>query len=705
MKSTILMTAALFISTTMLAQESKSTMTYPNTKKTAHVDDYFGTSIPDPYRWLEDDLSAETGAWVDAQNALTQDYLSKIPYRQKINSRLSEIWNYEKIGAPFQKGKYYFYYKNNGLQNQSILYYKEGLDGTEKVFIDPNTLSSDGTVALSGISFSKDYTYAAYVVSKSGSDWNDIYVKEVATGKVLNDKIEWVKFSGAAWRANGFYYSRYDKPSKGSALSGQNEFQKIYFHTLGEDQSKDVLIFEDKQHPLRYFSAELSEDEQFLIIQSSEGTSGSEILIQDLRKKNSKIELLLPGFKNNYAFIDAKDGKLFFMVDQDAPNYRLVAISPESKSPDKWIDIIPQQKELLEGVYPAGGKLYASYLKDAQSQVVAYDYNGKKMEDIKLPGIGTVAWSSTSKKNQTLYYTFSNFTTPGQVYSLDIATGESKLYSKPAFKMDTEQFETKQLWFKSKDGTRIPMFVVHKKGIVLDGNNPTLLYGYGGFNISLSPAFSISNIYFLEQGGVYAQVSLRGGGEYGEDWHKAGMLEKKQNVFDDFIAAAEFLISEKYTQSSKLAISGRSNGGLLVGAAMTQRPDLFKVAMPGVGVLDMLRYHKFTIGWGWAVEYGSSDKKEQFDYLIKYSPLHNIKQGVSYPATMVITADHDDRVVPAHSFKFAATLQAADAGPNAMLIRIDKNAGHGAGKPTSKQIADATDFWAFVFWNLGVAVK
>ncbi len=530
-------------------------------------------------------------------------------------------------------------------------------------------------------------------------------MKEIETGKLLSDKIEWVKFSGAAWKGNGFYYSRYDKPTQGSGLSNQNEYQKIYFHTLGESQDKDVLVFEDKEHPLRYFGADVSDDEHYLIITSSEGTSGSEVLIKDLRNPNATISTLLKGFEYNYIYIDNKGDNLLFVMDNGASNYRLVEVDPKNNAPSKWKNIIKEQPELLEGVFPAGGKLYATYLKDAQSKIFEYSYEGERLREITLPGIGTVAFNSAAKTDAAVYYTFSNFTTPGTVYKLDIATATSTLYNKPTFLIDTEPYETKQVWFNSKDGTKIPMFIVHKKGIVLDGKNPLLLYGYGGFNISLTPSFSISNMYFLEQGGIYAQVSLRGGGEYGESWHKAGMLDKKQNVFDDFISAAEFLIAEKYTSSEKLAISGRSNGGLLVGACMTQRPELFKVAMPGVGVLDMLKYHKFTIGWGWAVEYGSSENKSQFDYLIKYSPLHNIKDSVSYPATMVITADHDDRVVPAHSFKFAATLQEKNKGSNPMLIRIDQKAGHGAGKPTSKLIDDATDFWSFVLWNLGVEVK
>lgn len=682
-----------------------SMLPYPETKKVDVVDDYFGTKIADPYRWLENDTTAETAAWVEAQNKVTQNYLSQIPFRDRIKNSLTEIWNYEKVTAPYRKGDYYYYSKNNGLQNQSVIYRRKGLDAEGQVFLDPNKLSDDGTVSLGGLYFSNDYKYAAYTISRSGSDWNEIYVIDVETGKLTQDVIKWVKFSGASWRGNGFYYSRYDEPKGVSELSNQNQYQKVYYHTLGDDQSKDQLVYEDPSHPLRYFGAEVTEDERYLLIYASEGTSGSEILYKDLKEEKSKISVLLPGFEYNYGVIDNIGDDLLVLMDNGASNYRVVSINPKNNKKENWKTIIPEQKELLEGAKLVGNKIYASYLKDASSKVVEYSLTGEKVKDITLPGIGTCAFSPASKKDSFVFYSFSNFTTPGTVYKLDINSGKSDLYIKPNFKINTDNFETKQVWFNSKDGTKIPMFIVHKKGIKLDGNNPLLLYGYGGFNISLTPAFSVSNMYFMEQGGIYAQVTLRGGGEYGEEWHKAGMLAKKQNVFDDFIGAAEYLIKEKYTNSSKLAISGRSNGGLLVGACMTQRPDLYKVALPGVGVLDMLRYHKFTIGWGWAVEYGSSEKKDQFDYLIKYSPLHNLKDSVSYPATLITTADHDDRVVPAHSFKFAATLQEKHKGENPVLIRIDAKAGHGAGKPTSKLIEEAADIWSFVLYNLNVEVK
>lgn len=700
MKKLLLMgSIALLFSCKSNEVKKISMLPYPETRKVDTVDNYFGTQIPDPYRWLENDTTAETAAWVEAQNKVTQHYLAQIPFREQIKNSLTEIWNYEKVSAPYRKGEYYYYSKNDGLQNQSVIYYKKGLDAEEKIFLDPNKLSDDGTVSLGGIYFSNDYKYAAYTISRSGSDWNEIYVIDIEKGSLTKDVIKWVKFSGAAWRGNGFYYSRYDEPKGVSELSNQNQFQKVYYHTLGEDQSKDKLIFEDKNHPLRYFGADVSEDERYLYIYASEGTSGSEILIQDLKNPNGKIEVLLPGFEFNYSIVDNIDNNVLVLMDNGASNYRVVSIDPKNKSKENWKTIIAEQKELLEGVKVVGNKIYANYLKDASSTVVEYSIDGQSKKNIELPGIGTLAFAPASKKDSFMFYSFSNFTTPGTIYKLDIATGKSSLYIKPNFKINTDNFETKQVWFTSKDGTKIPMFVVHKKGIKLDGTNPTLLYGYGGFNISLTPAFSVSNMYFMEQGGIYAQVTLRGGGEYGEEWHKAGMLEKKQNVFDDFISAAEYLIAEKYTSSERLAISGRSNGGLLVGACMTQRPDLFKVALPGVGVLDMLRYHKFTIGWGWAVEYGASNNQDQFNYLLKYSPLHNVKDSVSYPATLITTADHDDRVVPAHSFKFAATLQEKHKGENPILIRIDSKAGHGAGKPTLKIIEEVADIWSFVFWN------
>lgn len=679
---------------------------YPKAKKDLTVDQYAGKKIADPYRWLENDTASDVREWVKAENKVTHDYLNQIPFRDKIKRRLTEIWNFPKFSAPFKEGEYYFFFKNDGLQNQSILYYQLGLKGTPSVFIDPNILSADGTVSLASYTFSKDHKLCAVGTAASGSDWNEIYVMDVATKKKLTDKIKWVKFSGATWRGNGFYYSRYDEPSKGKEFSNQNKFMKIYYHEIGKLQVADKLIFEDKAHPLRYFNASITEDERFLLINVSEGTTGTEVLVQDLSKNEKIFKTLFPGFKNNFNVIDNNGDKIFAVTDLGAPRYRLVEVDPNNSAPKNWKDIIPQSNDLLENVGTAGGKLFPVFLKDASSRVFQYDYKGKMEHEIILPGIGTVSGIGGKKEDRELFYSYVSFTNPGEIFHYDINSGKSDVFRKSEVRFNADEFETKQVFFTSKDGTNIPMFIIHKRGIAFDGNNPTMLYGYGGFNISLTPSFSVSRMMFLENGGVYAIANLRGGGEYGEDWHRAGMLEKKQTVFDDFIAAAEYLISSKYTSPEKLAINGGSNGGLLVGACITQRPELFKVAIPQVGVLDMLRYHKFTIGWGWAVEYGTSDSAEQFNYLIKYSPLHNVMDGINYPATMIMTADHDDRVVPAHSFKFAAELQSKQKRDgNPTIIRIDSKAGHGAGKPTAKLIEDATDMWSFVLWNLGVEMK
>jgi prolyl oligopeptidase len=676
---------------------------YPTTKIATQTDDYFGTQIVDPYRWLENDTATDVIQWVKEENEVTQNYLGQIPYRNQIKNRLTEIWDYPKYSSPFKEGDWYYFFKNEGLQNQSILYRQKGLSGEPEVFLDPNQLSEDGTASLGSFTFSKDHQYCAVGVAQSGSDWNEIFVMDVSSKQKLTDKIEWVKFSGATWKGNGFYYSRYDAPAKGKAFSNANEFMKIYYHQMGTAQSADELIYEDKKHPLRYFNAGISEDERFMFINISEGTNGNEILVKDLSKNDKIFKTLFKGFENNYSFIDNVGDKILATTDKGAAKYKLIEVDPMNAEEKNWKTIIAESNDLLEGASLWGGKLFTTYLKDASTRIYKFNADGTGKEEIKLPGIGTASGISGKKDDTETFYTYSSFTNPGEIYQYDLKTGNSKLFRKTEVKFDANEFETKQVFYTSKDGTKIPMFIMHKKGLKLDGNNPTMLYGYGGFNISLTPSFSVSRIMFLEQGGVYAIASLRGGGEYGEDWHKAGMLGKKQNVFDDFIAAAEYLISEKYTTSNKLGINGGSNGGLLVGACMTQRPELFKVAIPAVGVLDMLRYHKFTIGWGWAVEYGSSDKKEDFDWLIKYSPLHNVKQGVKYPATMIMTADHDDRVVPAHSFKFAAELQAKADTLNPILIRIDSKAGHGAGKPTTKLIEDAADMWSFVLWNLGVS--
>lgn len=680
---------------------------YPETKKVDVVDDYHGTKVSDPFRWLEDDNSEATKAWVIAQNKVTDDYLSKIPFRESVIKRLEELWNYPKYSSPFKEGLYYYFFKNDGLQNQSVAYRQKGLNGTPEIFFDPNKLSKDGTASLSGLRFSKNSKYLAYSVSQSGSDWRTAYIMDVATKKNIGEELNWLKFTGFSWKGDeGFYYSKYPEPKEGDQLKGKNESPKVYYHRIGSKQSEDILIYEDNEHPQRFARVNLTEDERFLILSTSEGTSGNEIWYQDLKDQSQKdFKLLIPGFKTEPSIIDNIGDKLLLLTNEDAPNYKLVLVDPNNPSKENWKELIPEKKEVLQNVSTGGGKLFASYLKDASTKVYQYKKNGIIEREIELPGIGTAYGIGGKKEDHEFFYTFTSFNYPPTIFRYDIESGKSTLFRKTETKFDPTAYETNQLFFESKDGTRVPMFVTHKKGINLDGNNPVLLYGYGGFNIPLTPGFSISNAFFMEQGGVYAQVNLRGGNEFGEEWHKAGMLDKKQNVFDDFIGAAEYLIKEKYTNNQKIAIRGGSNGGLLVGAVMTQRPDLFKVAIPQVGVMDMLRYHKFTIGYAWAVEYGSSDNKEDFNYLYKYSPVHNLKPGVSYPATLVTTADHDDRVVPAHSFKFAATLQEAQAGVAPTLIRIESKAGHGAGKPVSKQIEEAADIWSFTMYNLGIPFK
>jgi prolyl oligopeptidase len=683
-------------------QDSIKLKPYPLTAKDDVADDYFGTQVADPYRWLEDDRSEQTAAWVKAQNEVTEDYLSQIPFREQIRTRLSDIWNYSRYTSPFQEGEYYYFFKNDGLQNQSVLYRLKQLDDEPEVFLNPNSLSAEGTVALKSISFSRDHRYMAYNLSKAGSDWEETFVKDTQTGEDLTDRLQWIKFSNASWRGAGFYYSRYDEPDAATQFTNQNQFQKIYYHQLGTPQSQDKLVFEDKAHPLRYVSAQVTKDEEYLIIYVSEGTSGVEMYAQPLNQPYSKLSLLAKGFENNYSVVEHFKGRLLVHTDYEAPNYRLTSINPANPEPPQWIDVIPETVELLEGVSTGGEKLFAFYLKDAATKVWQLDYKGMIEREVKLPAAGSVSGLSGERDEKILFYSFTNFTTPSFIYRYDISSGTSTLFRQPETKFDTDGYETEQVFYDSKDGTRVHLFIVYKKGVQRDGNNPTLLYGYGGFNISVTPSFSISNMIFLENGGIYAVANIRGGGEYGEDWHKAGMLEKKQNVFDDFIAAAEYLIKEKYTSREKLAISGGSNGGLLVGAVITQRPELFRVALPAVGVMDMLRYQKFTCGWGWTVEYGASDNEKDFGYLYPYSPLHNIKAGVSYPATLITTADHDDRVVPAHSFKFAATLQEKASTEHPALIRVETNAGHGAGKPISKSIDEATDKWSFVFQELGM---
>ena len=676
---------------------------YPETARGEVVDNYFGTEVPDPYRWLEDDNSEATAAWVAAENAVTEDYLSQIPFRDAIRTRLTQLWNYPKEGAPAKHGDWYYYYYNDGLQNQSVLYRTAQPGQAGEVFLDPNTLSEDGTVALAAASFSKDGRYFAYAAAASGSDWVEIRVMDTETKALTEDRINWVKFSGATWTSDskGFYYSAYDAPKSG-VYSSQNQFQKVYYHQLGTPQSADRLVYEDKAHPLRYFSAWPSEDGKWLFIIASEGTSGTEILYRKTSEK--RFRTLLAGFAHDYAPVDCKEDNLYFVTNEGASNYALKRLS--LNKPSQIETVIPEhERNLLEGVGTAGGYLFASYLQDAQNQVVQYDYDGRLVREIVLPAIGTVGGFSGKEEDTELYYSLSNYTAPATIYRYDIASGESTLYKSPEVAFDPALFVTEQVFYASKDGTQVPMFITRRKDLKLNGQNPCLLYGYGGFQINLTPGFNPSALMFVEQGGIYCVANLRGGSEYGESWHRGGMLENKQNVFDDFIAAAEYLIANKYTSSDKLAINGGSNGGLLVGACEVQRPDLYAVCLPQVGVLDMLRYHKFTIGWGWAVEYGSSDNEEQFPYIYKYSPLHNIKEGVKYPATLVMTADHDDRVVPAHSFKFAATMQHCQAGEAPVLIRIESKAGHGAGKPTSKRIDEAADMYAFLFQNIGVPYR
>ncbi len=684
----------------MMLGAADAQIKYPVTKKINQVDDYFGTKVEDPYRWLEDDNSNETKAWVEEQNKVTNAYLSAIPFRDKVKKRLEEMWNYAKYSSPFKEGKYYYFYKNDGLQNQAVLYRQVGLNGAPEVFIDPNTMSKDGTAAPGVPSFTKRAKYCCYLLSQSGSDWQEAYVMDVESKQLLADKIQFIKFSGISWKGDdGFYYSRYPAGDESKKLSGKNEFHKLYYHKIGTPQNADVLVYEDTEHPQMTISGDLTEDERFLIISKSEGTSGEEIWVKDMTT-NSAFTLLIKGFDNEANVINNDGDRLLVKTNIDAANYEVVSIDPKNPAKENWLEIIPARTKLLQSAATAGGKLLLSYLEDATSKVYQCDIKGKLEREITLPGIGTATGFGGKKEDKEIFYSYTSFNTPNTIYEYDIATGKSKLFRRPEVKINPEDYITVQSFFKSRDGASVPMFITYKKGLQLNGNNPTLIYGYGGFNIPLTPAFSISNAFFLEQGGVYVQVSLRGGNEYGEDWHKAGMLQNKQNVFNDVFAAAQFLIDKKYTNPSRLALRGGSNGGLLVGACITQHPELFKVAIPQVGVLDMLRYHLFTIGWAWAVEYGRSDKKEDFDNLYKYSPLQNLKKGTGYPATLVTTADHDDRVVPAHSFKFAATLQEMNDGKNPTLIRIDSKAGHGAGKPTSKVIEEAVDIWSFVIYNL-----
>lgn len=679
---------------------------YPTTEKIDQKDDYFGTIVEDPYRWLEDDLSGQTKQWVTAQNEVTQDYLSQIPFRDAIQQRLENLWNFEKEGAPFKEGDYTYYYKNDGLQNQSVLYRKKGDDGQEEVFLDPNKFSEDGTTSLAGISFSKDGSLVAYQISEGGSDWRKVIVLNTTDKSVVGDTLIDVKFSGLAWKGNeGLYYSSYDKPKEGSALSSMTDQHKLYFHALNTPQAEDELVFGGAATPRRYIGGGLTEDERYLVISAANATSGNELYIKDLSNPEAGFVTVVGNMERNHSIIDNDGSKLFIYTELDAPNGRLVTVDAAKPQPENWETLIAETEEVLSPS-TGGGKIFANYLKDATSLVKQYDRAGNLEREIELPGVGSASGFGAKHEDKELYFSFANYVNPGTIYKYNIASGESEVYKHSAMKFDPSQYESKQVFYTSKDGTKVPMIITYKKGIELDGTNPTLLYGYGGFNISLTPSFSPSNVILLEQGGVYAVANLRGGGEYGKNWHVSGTKLNKQNVFDDFIAAAEYLIGEKYTSSERLAIAGGSNGGLLVGACMTQRPELYKVAFPAVGVLDMLRYHKFTAGAGWAFDYGTSeDNQEMFEYLYKYSPYHALKEGTEYPATMVTTADHDDRVVPAHSFKFAARLQEYHKGDNPVLIRIDTKAGHGAGKSTAMVIAEQTDKWAFMFQNMGVGYR
>ncbi|HOE05170.1 MAG TPA: prolyl oligopeptidase family serine peptidase [Bacteroidales bacterium] len=674
---------------------------YVKTKTVDVSDDYFGTKVTDPYRWLENDTAADTEQWVKDQNKVTQSYFDQIPFRKQILERLTKLWDFPKESAPMKKGDKYFLYKNNGLQNQNVLYYKTSLIGEDKELLDPNALSEDGTVSLASTAVSDDGKYLAYAISRGGSDWSEIFVRDIATGKDLADHLEWIKFSGMSWFGNGFFYSRYPEPQKGSELSGMNMYNKLYYHTIGEPQANDKLIYEDNANPQRSYSAEVTEDQKYLIIYASESTSGNALYYKDLTRENAPVRNIVDGFKNDYGVIGHFDGLFYVYTNDGAPRYKLITIDPKKPDAKYRKDLIAEAEGVLQSVAVFGNRIIATYMEDAHSVIKIYDRSGKYLADLDQKFIGTVSGFSGESTETETFYTITSFTTPATIYKYDIEKNKSELYKNSQIDFDASAYETKQIFYTSKDGTKVPMFIVHKKGIALDGSNPTLLYGYGGFNISLTPFFSVVRLIWLEQGGVLAIPNIRGGGEYGEDWHKAGTLMNKQNVFDDFIAAAEYLIKEKYTSPNRLGIQGGSNGGLLVGAVSNQRPDLFAVALPAVGVMDMLRYHLFTIGRYWATDYGTSaDSKEMFEYLYKYSPLHNIKEGVEYPATLVTTADHDDRVVPAHSFKYIATLQAKYKGQRPMLIRIETKAGHGAGKPTDKIIQEYADVYAFTFYNM-----
>ena len=701
MKKLYLMMMATLATTAVTAQG----LQYPKAAKDGIVDEYFGTKVADPYRWLENDTSAQTAAWVEAENKVTNAYLAKIPFRGKLLKRMTELSNYERLSAPRKRhGKWYFF-KNDGLQNQSVMYVMDKLGGEPRVFLDPNKLSTDGTVALKGVYFSHNGKYAAYTISRSGSDWEEIFVIDLKTGQLTEDHIEWAKFTNTAWKGDGFYYSAYDAPVKGKEFSNVNSGHKIYYHKIGTPQSEDVLFYQNAAYPKRFYYVDVNEKETKMYLYESGAGSGNNLFVRDLTKPESQFIQMTSNMDYQYMPAYDEGDKIWLYTNYGAPKGRIMIADMRQPGVDNWQELIPEQENVLSGSDVINRQLILTYQKDASDHAYLYGLDGKLRNEIRLPSVGSVGFMGDEKEPE-CFYTFTSFTVPGTVYQYDMEKDESTLYTSPKVNFRLDDYTSEQVFFQSKDGTRIPMFLTYKKGMKKNGKNPVFLYGYGGFNISLGPGFSAIRVSFLEQGGIYAQVTLRGGGEYGEEWHLAGTKMQKQNVFDDFIGAAEWLISEGYTCKDKLAIVGGSNGGLLVGACMTQRPDLFGVAIPEVGVMDMLRYHKFTIGWNWASDYGTSeDSKEMFEYLRGYSPLHNLKPGTAYPATLVTTADHDDRVVPAHSFKFAATLQECHQGDNPVLIRIDTKAGHGGGKPLAKVLEEQADIYGFILYNLGVKYK
>lgn len=697
-KTIMALAFAASLSQTVMAQ-----IEYPKAAKDNTVDDYFGTRVADPYRWLENDTSEATARWVEAENKVTNAYLAKIPFRDKLLKRLKQVADYEKIGTPFKRHGRYYIYRNDGLQNQSVLYTMDRLDGEQRVFLDPNILSDDGTVALKGVYFSHNGKYAAYSISRSGSDWQEFYVIDIATGRRLDDHIEWAKFSGAAWHGDGFYYSAYDAPlAKGTEFSGVNEGHKIYYHKIGTPQSADILFYQNPAYPKRFYYMSVNEEETMAFLTESGEGAGNNLYVRNLKQPDSQFIQMTSDMNCYYYPIENIGNQILIMTNADAPRSRLMSASLAAPGINSWIEMVPESESVLESADVIGDRLLLTYSKDASSHAYVHDLYGRRLHEVTLPMIGSVNFSGR-KGDKECFYGFSSYTVPTTIYSYDIEADKSILFAAPKVSFRLPDYVSEQLFYTSKDGIRVPMSITYKKGMKRNGRNPVFLYGYGGFNISLTPYFSSSRIPFLERGGIYAVANLRGGSEYGEEWHLAGTKMRKQNVFDDFIAAAEYLIANRYTSSDRLAIVGGSNGGLLVGACMTQRPDLFRVAVPEVGVMDMLRYHKFTIGWNWASDYGTSeDSKEMFEYLYKYSPLHNLRPGTSYPATLVTTADHDDRVVPAHSFKFAATLQECHSGESPVLIRIDTKAGHGGGKPLAKVLEEQADIYSFILYNMGL---